>query len=269
MILFRSLCDPLTKNHLDIIHGLHHTYHQDIYVVATQPLHPIIDRLNQSWLKGLSYVHYGQTPSSIGLTIEDDASLIQAMETIQNGDYHGLPMWYIRYLNRSMVYYDQMLKHYLKPSRYAHTYRVASLAIDLAKSHSVDVVKTKQTALLHDIAKNMDDDRLQSLTQQYDPTCLYQPKPIWHQYAGAIFIQTFLGITDRQIVNAIANHTTGHVVSPLARIIYIADKCDPGRDYDSSCLIALSKRDLTKGFLTVQKESEAYVARQHDQSTNP
>ena len=268
MIIFQSLCDPLTKNHLDIIHAIHKRYHQDIYVVPTISLDPFVDRLNHSWLKGLSYCHYGLTPPSIGLTIEDDDRLIQAMENVRHGDYHGLPIWYARYLNRSMVYYDQMLKYHLKPSRYNHTYSMASLAVELAKIHGVDVVLTKQTALLHDIAKNMDDDRLESLTKRYDPSCLFQPKPIWHQYAGAILVKEYLRIRDNRIINAIANHTTGHVVSPLARIIYIADKCDPGRDYDSSALISLSKQDLTQGFLTVQKESEAYVAGKLNQPTN-
>lgn len=263
MIVFKSQCNPLTKVHFDRIRSWHHKTHQDIYVVATMELDPIVDALNQSWCNHLHYLHYGVIPTHIDLTIEDDDATIHAMETIRHGDYHGLPIWYARYLNESMVYYDQMLQYRLKPSRYNHTYSMAKLAVQLAKAHSVDPGLTYRCALLHDIAKNLDDDLLTELTRRYDPSCLNQPKPIWHQYAGAIFIRDYLCIKDKRIFNAIANHTTGHVVSPLARIIYIADKCDPGRDYDSSALIALSMHDLTKGFLTVQKESEAYVAGQH------
>ena len=263
MILFKSLCDPLTLVHFDKIKALHQTYHQDIYVVSTIKLNPLVHSLNACWCHHLNYLHYGIFPSTIDVIIEDDDQTITAMETIRHGDYHGLPSWYARYLNHSMVYYDQMLSYRLKPSRYAHTYSMAKLAYQLAKAHSVDPRLTYQTALLHDIAKNLDDDLLTELTRRYDPSCLNQPKPIWHQYAGAIFIRDYLRIKDKRIYNAIANHTTGHVVSPLARIIYIADKCDPGRDYDSSGLISLSMHDLTKGFTTVQKESEAYVAEQH------
>ena len=59
-------------------------------------------------------------------------------------------------MNKSI---EQKIYNYLsdnlKPERYRHVLAVNDLAIKLAKSYKLDVVKVSVAALLHDCAKNM------------------------------------------------------------------------------------------------------------------
>ena len=55
--------------------------------------------------------------------------------------------------------------------------------------------------------------------------------PLLHAKAGSCLARKKYGITDEEILQAISYHTTGRPhMSPLEKIIYIADYIEPGRE---------------------------------------
>ena len=51
-----------------------------------------------------------------------------------------------------------------------------------------------------------------------------------HSVAGAALARDKYGVTDEEILDAIAAHTTGHAeMSALAMVVYLADKIEPTR----------------------------------------
>ncbi|WZT99963.1 hypothetical protein MGH68_09860 [Erysipelothrix sp. D19-032] len=52
---------------------------------------------------------------------------------------------------------------------------------------------------------------------------------------------------------AIEGHVDGHSTNPVGMILYIADKCERGRSWDSEPFIELAKQDLRKGFKALRK----------------
>ena len=131
---------------------------------------------------------------------------------------------------------DEHNRKNLSPSRYAHVNSVADYALTLAAVHGIDPFNTYVAALAHDCTKYMDDDAQLDyfeknniiLTKDEQDT----PK-IWHQISGAHFAKAQFGITDADVLNAIRYHTTGReAMSPLEKLICLADSIEPRRDYD-------------------------------------
>ena len=63
---------------------------------------------------------------------------------------------------------------------------------------------------------------------------------------------------DDAILNAIEHHTLGDSHSRLALIIYIADKIEPGRGYDTSRHMQLAYHDLHACSELIHQESIEY-----------
>ena len=116
----------------------------------------------------------------------------------------------------------------LKPERYNHVLAVNDLAIKLAKNYNVDVMRVSIAALLHDCAKNMTLKdyvkyiKKNNLKIKYvDFIIKYLPQ-VLHSYIGADIAKKQFGITDKEIVNSIQNHTVGRIgMSKYEKIIYI------------------------------------------------
>ena len=56
---------------------------------------------------------------------------------------------------------------------------------------------------------------------------------LYHAIAGALYVENELGVTDREIIDAIRYHTTGRKNMSLAeKVLYIADFISEDRNYD-------------------------------------
>ncbi len=118
-------------------------------------------------------------------------------------------------------------------SRIRHILRVEAMAADLAHHHGVDPDKAAQAGLLHDLAKFFKPDRLIALAEQ-DGLLLNeverQVPHLLHADVSAIVARDQFGITDPEILTAIANHTLGNPgMDPLSCIVFLADTLEPGR----------------------------------------
>lgn len=131
--------------------------------------------------------------------------------------------------------YKDLLKNRLSPRRYAHSLGVADAARTLAEKYGVDPEKAYFAGLLHDIAKD-DGGQKQLQTIKEAGIILSElekkaPK-LWHAIAGAALLEHQLGITDRELLDAVRYHTTARAgMSLLEKVIYLADFISADRDF--------------------------------------
>ena len=121
----------------------------------------------------------------------------------------------------------------LDKKRYEHTLGVAYTASCLAMCHEENVKNAELAGLLHDCAKCLPEEKLLSIceTQHMEISQEEYMKPsLLHAKAGCYLAEKKYHIVNRNILNAIHNHTTGRPdMSLLEKIIFVADYIEPGR----------------------------------------
>ncbi|MFD2369758.1 bis(5'-nucleosyl)-tetraphosphatase (symmetrical) YqeK [Brevibacillus sp. GCM10020057] len=118
--------------------------------------------------------------------------------------------------------------------RYTHTLGVAESARKLAVRYGADPDKAELAGCLHDYCKCWPVDKMFEILVRHDmPTELLEgEKELWHAFAGAIVIQSDLGITDPEILQAVRYHTTGRAgMTLLEKVVCVADYIEPNRNF--------------------------------------
>jgi predicted HD superfamily hydrolase involved in NAD metabolism len=115
-----------------------------------------------------------------------------------------------------------------------HSLRTANLARELAEIHGVDPERAEAAALLHDVADRYSDRQLLELAEKYHLnatlTEVRVPK-LLHGPVGAEVLRHEWGIVDEELLDAVRSHISGNaLMSPLAKVVFLADKLEPGRD---------------------------------------
>ncbi len=131
------------------------------------------------------------------------------------------------------------LKDIIRPlmgdRRYNHSVNVSVEAVRLAKKYGADVDKAAIAGILHDITKEFDEEKQLQIFDSGDIILSDVEKntpKLWHAISGSVYIQTQLGITDADIINAIRYHTTGRAnMSLLEKVIFLADFTSIERNY--------------------------------------
>ena len=122
----------------------------------------------------------------------------------------------------------------LTDKRYQHCLRVEETARQLAADNGVDVELAGIAGLLHDYAKQRDDQTFIQLikTHGMDPNLVSYGNGVWHGYVGAELIKDELHIYNEPILNAVRLHTVGApYMTKLDQIIFMADFIEPARDF--------------------------------------
>jgi predicted HD superfamily hydrolase involved in NAD metabolism len=137
-----------------------------------------------------------------------------------------------------------------------HIERVRALANQLAVRFNVDAEAVDLAVLLHDLARAENDAELLSWAQEtgYPLLDVEQAFPLFlHGPKAAHLAQRRLGISDPAVLQAAAFHTTGCIdMSPVAQVVYLADKLEPGKTYRSPDLETVrrwAERDLERAVL--------------------
>jgi len=125
------------------------------------------------------------------------------------------------------------LEEQVPPPRLRHILGVEKMSEALARHHGEDPEKAKIAGLMHDLAKYFEPRVILEMVRRegnpIDETCEENPR-LLHADASAIVARDEFGISDRQILAAIANHTLGQPhMSPLSCIVYVADALEPNR----------------------------------------
>ena len=158
----------------------------------------------------------------------------------------------------------EIMRERLTKKRYIHSLNVADESRKLAKKWSVDQDTAYLAGLLHDICKDIPQkeqkDMVDKSSFSVDTVELFSP-PLWHAIAGAWYAENILGITDKNIINAIRYHTVSRAgMSRLEEIIYIADLISIDRNYkDAERMRRLAYTNLDRTMLEAIKYSIIYV----------
>lgn len=125
------------------------------------------------------------------------------------------------------------LKAKLPNKRFEHSLGVEYTAGTMAFFYGVDLEKALVAGLLHDCAKYVaNDKKISKLEKRNIPItkCEYKNPDLLHAKLSAVYAKEKYDVDDKEILTAIAWHTTGHPgMSTLEKIIYIADYIEPGR----------------------------------------
>ena len=171
-----------------------------------------------------------------------------------------VPSDVLEYIAQNGLYLENKLKIDLTEWRYAHTLRVTRLAVKLAKANKLDAKQTYIAAMLHDCAKELPKDLQLEIMKSYFKDEIESSPQIYHQFTGAIIAETTYNIKDKNILQAIRYHATASAnMSKLDKVIYCADKLEPGRDYEAAKLIELCKKDINLGFKEVLSNNYDYL----------
>ncbi|MGN0729576.1 bis(5'-nucleosyl)-tetraphosphatase (symmetrical) YqeK [Treponema sp.] len=155
-------------------------------------------------------------------------------------------------------------KSALKEKRYEHSVRVAEMAAFLCGLFGCDKDAGYLAGISHDICKNMDDSEILQLASDdgMAVSVVEKAKPsLLHGRAAAVLLQRRFSVSDADVVQAVANHTLGAAgLCPLAKIVYVADKIEPGRPQSTDeyrrNLFSMTLNEMT---LFVVRENMEYL----------
>lgn len=130
------------------------------------------------------------------------------------------------------------LQNSLTEKRFAHSLGVMQTAFQLADAwidHPVDRTALAWASLFHDCGKEIPKDQRKHLTSNglilYGKELLEVTK-LNHAPLGALLLQDHYGITQQDILMAVAYHPTGHRnLTPIGWMVYIADLLEPNRTF--------------------------------------
>ena len=128
------------------------------------------------------------------------------------------------------------MKEYLKSNlskyRYEHSIRVAEEARKLAKHYDCNDENAYIAGLLHDIAKEYNEEENKEIVNKYNlDKSVLEDKRTCHAIIGSVIVKELYNVSD-DICQTIKYHTVGNRDMTLFdKIIFIADKIESGKNY--------------------------------------
>lgn len=154
----------------------------------------------------------------------------------------------------------QMVKQNVSEHRFEHSLSVADTCKSLALKHRVDSNKAYVAGLLHDCCKFSNDKNfiLEEYLKYYDPEKLNGAVGIYHSWVAKYYLKEKLNFHDKDILNAIYNHTICNSNDKLSIILYIADKREPLRNIDDG-ILDIAYVDLFKAKKLLDDDVKKYI----------
>lgn len=170
------------------------------------------------------------------------------------------------------------MKAHMDEKRYLHSLRVAETAIILCNRYGENPDAGYLAGLSHDMCKQLSEIKIKELAKKdgLSISHIEKEKPsLLHGRAAASLLseqflcencfqeETELFAKKESILEAVRWHTFGKdKLSALAKIVYIADKIEPGRSYDAKSLLNdIDNLSLDALALNVIKDAIAYLER--------
>ena len=251
--------DPVTETEREYIlrfrreHGI-----RDLFVTAEGD--GVLDRKTRLYLLERAfrpYRHIHVTDSGPCTVLPDRFALDE--EAVRSGRYDLAAKGTVKLIASRGYYYLETLRARCTAHRYVHSIGTAALCVRLALRHGFDPYRAFQAGLLHDITKSMPDAEQRRILENTDPGLLEMSPAVWHSYTGAYVIRHDLCISDPKILSAVFHHTVGDGRGTLDRILYIADKLEPTRHYDTEGFLRTAFRDLAEGAAEGREEAKRYI----------
>ncbi|MER0123124.1 bis(5'-nucleosyl)-tetraphosphatase (symmetrical) YqeK [Streptococcus sp. ZJ93] len=128
----------------------------------------------------------------------------------------------------------EKIRSAMSEKRFRHVLGVEKVALELARQYGCDERKASLAALLHDYAKEVDDQVFLDLIDQYQLSedLKVWGNNVWHGMVGSYKIRQDFGLDDLEILQAIERHTVGAAeMTLLDKVLYVADYIEPNRDF--------------------------------------
>lgn len=203
------------------------------------------------------------------LTVEktDNCYLIQQenkqiQQAVRNGNFKYIPKYIRSYIMENGLYCQTILKNKLKEKRYLHSLSVAELSIKIAIGNNLDSKMAYLIGIYHDIAKNLSSEDNNIYISIYKPYEMKYDENVWHQYIGYYLLKHYYCLHDKTILKAIRHHCLGDDKSIYSQLIFVADKLDPSRGYDSTKQIEISVKNLQVGFEIVKQQNRDFLKKE-------
>lgn len=143
------------------------------------------------------------------------------------------------------------------------------MATALAQMHGLDEAKAAQAGLMHDLAKYFKPQKLLEMAQQeglpIDPVAEVNPH-LLHADVSAIVARDVFGVTDEEILAAIANHTLGSPgMPPISCVVFLSDTLEPGRGEtpELNALRQISQTNLSEAIWMTCDYTLQYLIAKH------
>lgn len=222
----------------------------------------VLDRKSRSELVQAAVLPYRRLYTAESIERDDEVIAIEdtsSEEKARSGCFYLCCRAVRNMLNENGYYYEEIARQHCNPHRFTHSLGVAATARGLAEAHHLDGDRAYRAGLLHDVTKALSDEEGRAIIARYKPEWLDISPKVWHSYTAVVFCKQNLDLQDQEILHAIEHHTIGDGKTDLDRILYIADKIEPGRGYDTSKEMALSLKDLRAGADLIREESRKYI----------
>ncbi len=165
----------------------------------------------------------------------------------------------LRYMMENSLYTEEMLKQRLSQQRFDHTLSMTDCALDIARSYpALDLRDVRLAGLMHDSCKELSKEAMGAFLKQVNPSVALKHPNIWHGSMAAYTLSKYYSVKNKAVLRAIAGHVEGTSTHPLGLVLYLADKCDPGRGLHRDQEIKLAKTNLIKAFHLVKEDAERY-----------
>ncbi len=170
-------------------------------------------------------------------------------------------------MNSQILKLRKKLKSKLSESRYEHSLSVSFTCVCLAMRYGYPLDKAELAGLTHDCAKCYRDSEILKFCQKHKiPVSDGEMKApaVLHAKYGAWLAQKRYGIEDKEILAAIACHTTGKPnMGLLDKILYIADYIEARRDKagNLTAMRKLAFEDLDEALYQIMKGTLDYLAK--------
>lgn len=198
-----------------------------------------------------------------------DQPLVEVSSTdIRNGASVDAPTEVLRYMMSKNLYTEQIVSLLISKKRLAHVLRVTELTRQLALRYGIDADRAVLAGLFHDAVKQWPNERLLRWMRLYRPGLIHLPEAIWHAFVAADVLKHNYHIRDKSVLQAIAHHVEGNSSGLLAKILYVADKIEPGRDYDTDLLIQSAFNNIHKTVRIVKAMQAQYLGKERSNDIN-
>jgi nicotinate-nucleotide adenylyltransferase len=131
---------------------------------------------------------------------------------------------------------EEEVRRCLTTERFLHSRNTALLAHDLCLRFGINPKAGYLAGIAHDLCKQTDAKVLLKLAKEdgIPITALEKEKPnLLHGRAAAVLLKDHFCIHNKDVIDAVAFHTSGKEnMSPLGKVIYIADKVEVSRNID-------------------------------------
>ena len=181
---------------------------------------------------------------------------------VKKGNFNSLKNSIRSYIMDNGIYCEMILSSLLPEKRFRHSVSVARLSAKIAESNGLDSKLAYLIGMYHDIAKKVSKEEMEKIINDNDAYESSYSPPVWHQYVGMYLLKHTYKWNSKVGLKAVRHHCLGDDKDPYSIIVYLADKLDPLRDYDSSKEIELACKDLNMAYKVVKSQQEEYLLKE-------